>query len=268
MDLNYIFKNDRIRVLGDYLKPLIPVVDVADEIGDQNYRRYVGEAALPDDVVVLIAEDSAGRKQPIHVFTEEGVYRYLIRSNLPKALEYQRYVFGVLKELRTKGVAQFEARLSEHEHRERVQKNLINFLKDQNSSLMEATRMLEKAMHLLNERARLLARSANTPYKYEEGDDAGHLAERYIDHFVYRFKYYAPKKRSKTSNNVWRLPEDFDITAVDRKIIEDIHHKAAQLFRLKNEEVRNDEMWAFVRKQLDHCLVAHEKDFDDPDCDD
>ncbi len=268
MDLNYIFKNDRIRILGEYNAPLIPVVDVAAEIGDPNYHRYVTTVALPGDTRMHTVADRLGREQHVHVFTVNGVYRYLFRSNQPKAVEFQEYVTSILEELRTKGIAEFEGRITQLEHHKRVQANVVKFLQDQVSSMTDGMKILEKKADLLTEKTRLLARNANTPYKREDGEDSGHLAERYIDHFVYRFKFYAPKKRSRTCNNVWRLPEDFDINAVDRAIIDDINSKAAVLYRVKDEEKRNDDMWLYVRKQFDRFLVPHEKAHDDKDCDD
>ncbi len=100
MNLDFIFKNDKIRVFYEHDRPLISVADVAREIDDHHCREYVHLAAKPEDTKMYTDEDTLGIRRNIHVFTKRGLYRYLLRSSLPKAKEFQEHNLDILCNIR------------------------------------------------------------------------------------------------------------------------------------------------------------------------
>lgn len=98
-----IFLGKDIRVIGTVNDPLFNAADVADHIGDTNYRQSLKsytEAATPETGAYIhktVAVDRSGREQKVVYLTENGLYRYLLRSNKDKAIEFQVYVYRILK---------------------------------------------------------------------------------------------------------------------------------------------------------------------------
>lgn len=97
-----IFQSDGIRILGSVKKPLFCASDVAAHIGDINYRRTLKNyeiAATKETgkyIHMIPACDSIGRTQNTMYLSENGLYRYLLRSDLEKAVAFQVYVYDLL----------------------------------------------------------------------------------------------------------------------------------------------------------------------------
>jgi len=88
-----LFVKKNIRVLGDLENPLFICVDVARLINDvKNYIRTTEKYDTRYKTTISIYP----------VFTEKGLYKYLLSSRRPEAEEFQDYVFDLLKKVRIK----------------------------------------------------------------------------------------------------------------------------------------------------------------------
>jgi len=98
-----IFLGKDIRVIGTVKKPLFCAADVAKYIGDKRYQQAIKnyeDAATPETGPYVLKMDfktKSGAMVKMLFLTENGVYRYLLRSDFPKATEFQAYVYRVLQ---------------------------------------------------------------------------------------------------------------------------------------------------------------------------
>jgi len=97
-----IFLEKGLRVIGTVKEPLFYAVDVATYIGDISYRayltKYVKTLPNPDEYVRKIDDrNHGGIAKKMWFLTEKGLYRYLMRSNREKAVEFQEYVYDLLR---------------------------------------------------------------------------------------------------------------------------------------------------------------------------
>lgn len=107
-----VFYNKNIRTQGVAEEMLFCVRDVAAYIGDANYvralKKYKSDATeeTGEYLLTVPAYDSVGCVRNMMFFTENGLYRYLLRSNLKKAVEFQTYVYNLLKKERGRILAE------------------------------------------------------------------------------------------------------------------------------------------------------------------
>ena len=105
-----VFIDKKIRVIGTVKHPLFCGVDVGDHLGDHNYniklKAYVSSETTETGsyIVTKLVTDKMGRSRETLYLTENGLYRYLMRSNTTKAAEFQAYVYGVLQKERERVV--------------------------------------------------------------------------------------------------------------------------------------------------------------------
>jgi prophage antirepressor-like protein len=112
-----IFRSDGIRILGSVKRPGFCAKDIADHIGDTSYLRALKnyESAATEETGIYVytvpSYDTAGRPRDMVYLTEKGLYRYLLRSDLPKAMKFQSYVYDVLQAERERVVDSTELAL-------------------------------------------------------------------------------------------------------------------------------------------------------------
>jgi len=105
-----IFQADGIRILGTAKRPTFCAKDVAAYIGDANYvrtlRSYGADATEETGTYIctIATHDTSGRPCNMLYLTENGLYRYLLRSDLPKATKFQSYAYGILRSERERVV--------------------------------------------------------------------------------------------------------------------------------------------------------------------
>jgi prophage antirepressor-like protein len=104
-----LFCDTGVRIAGDVRRPLFCAADVAKKINDQNYRHVLSSYPERYKRIASVA-DARDCTHDMLMLTEQGLYRYLLRSKRPAAEEFQEWVFGVLTSMREQLVD--EARLA------------------------------------------------------------------------------------------------------------------------------------------------------------
>lgn len=126
-----IFLSPDIRMLGTPDDPLFLVPEIARKIGDTHYRRVVNNYS--DDFVTR-------RPPPCPlIFTEMGLYKYLLASKRVEAEPFQRWVYDQLKQLRKTMVTDAELKVKLAEDRASLAEDLANI------ALAEAKVLRKKA---------------------------------------------------------------------------------------------------------------------------
>jgi len=121
-----IFFHKDIRVVGTVKDPLFCASDVAGYLGDTHYitklKEYVTAESTDGETYIQTRamKDKMGRSKKMLLLTENGLYRYLLRSNAPKAVEFQSYTYKVLKAERDRVVdaAQLAVKISSNRYME------------------------------------------------------------------------------------------------------------------------------------------------------
>ncbi len=98
-----LFWDKQIRILGTVKEPYFCAADVAKYIKDANYTRNLKNYAVSATeqtgayIITIETKNARGRVDQMLYLTENGLYRYLMRSGLEKALEFQTYVYTIIK---------------------------------------------------------------------------------------------------------------------------------------------------------------------------
>lgn len=208
--LTPFFENDEISIYGTVENPLFKTRDVAIRIGDDNYRRYVMNDVNPGDVFKIPCVDSIDREQVTYAFTECGLYRYLMRSNLPGAEQFQTAVLKLLVSKRRELIDE--------------QKLLVRLAN-------QKIEQMEHEKSILNDERELLLENYNCDYFYGGESDANvTMVEHYIGCFIYDYKYRYFTESHDLDWKRYQVPDSFtkyDIEQADM----------AKMFILANENV-------------------------------
>jgi prophage antirepressor-like protein len=177
-----IFWDKHIRILGTVVDPLFCAKDIAAYIGDANYKRTLkgyelaATEATGAYICTIPASDAMGRPRNTLYLTEKGLYRYLLRSDLPKAIEFQSYVYDLLKA-----------------ERKRIIDSSLLALKIEKTRSAELQRAADRAvlekrmarsetddvMRVAND-ARIEVKKANAKLAYLEGQQRGGTSARIL----------------------------------------------------------------------------------------
>jgi prophage antirepressor-like protein len=175
-----IFQDDDIRILGSVKKPTFCAKDVAEYIGDENYRRtlkdYSTDATEETGAYIGTVRtfDADGRPRNMLYLTEKGLYRYLLRSDLPKAIKFQSYVYDILQAERERIVDSAILALKI----ERTQKAELQKQLDQSKAGHRASRIeLNDVMRAAND-ARAECKTANIQLRRLQTQQRGGTAAR------------------------------------------------------------------------------------------
>lgn len=239
LDLNKYFLNRDIHVTGSWQEPLFSALDVAKYIGDdENYLRVIKTQLRKDiDYIELTPE---GRSKTIYL-KERGLYRYLMHSNRPKAVEFQDHVCEIIHKLRVDGMAimkdritevAFEAKLREDRYKRAITQQMK--MEEELATEHERNDMLESGCHRVFER--------NSDHTHKD------MADHYIKLFIYEYKF-----RMREDNNPRNryLPLSFKFQDIPEDLLRGIRKEALEYFRGRND----DGMWSCVCEKLDKFLV-------------
>jgi prophage antirepressor-like protein len=180
--MTQIFWDKHIRILGTVTDPLFCAKDIAAHIGDVNYvrtlRGYKADAteATGAYICTIISLDARGLSRNTLYLTEKGLYRYLLRSDLPKAIEFQSYVYDLLKAERKRIIDSTLLALKI----ERTQKAELQTEKDR--AVLEkrmARSETDEVMRVAND-ARIEVKKANAKLAWLEGQQRGGANARII----------------------------------------------------------------------------------------
>jgi prophage antirepressor-like protein len=175
-----IFQDDGIRIMGSVKSPEFCAKDVAEYIGDANYVRTLksyGTDATEETgayICTALAPDTNGRQQSMLYLTEKGLYRYLLRSDLPGAIKFQSYVYDILQAERERVVDSVMLALKI----ERTQKAELQRQLDQSKASYRASRIeLSDAFRAAND-ARAECKTANIQLKRLQTQQRGGASAR------------------------------------------------------------------------------------------
>lgn len=115
MDIIRKFSNDsaelEVRILGDSERPLFVARDVAKVLDIKDINSTIRD--FDDEQKGMHIVHTPGGDQTINVLTEEGLYKLLFVSRKDAAKRFQKWVFNVIHELRTKGKYELEQKFIE-----------------------------------------------------------------------------------------------------------------------------------------------------------
>jgi prophage antirepressor-like protein len=102
----------QVRIAGTKQEPLFNASDIGTVLGYTKIRDVV--ANLPDNMKSSVTADAIGTLGgPDRLYiTEPGLYRLVMRSNKPVALQFQDWVFNVLKRLRLDGEVKLKEQIA------------------------------------------------------------------------------------------------------------------------------------------------------------
>ena len=102
-----VFENENfgeLEILMIEDKPHFPATDCATILGYSNPQKAVRDHCLEDGCTIRSAIDSMGRTQKKRYINEGNLYRLIIRSKLPAAVKFERWVFEeILPSIRQHG---------------------------------------------------------------------------------------------------------------------------------------------------------------------
>jgi prophage antirepressor-like protein len=116
-----------VKIYGTIKTPLFKIKDVAEtlKITDLNLRRQTDKYKEGRDYVIKKLNTISGL-QPTKLFTELGLTKVLMKSDMEIAYEYCRFAIVVMQQLRTEGVVTMDGALKQlekelaHERSERI----------------------------------------------------------------------------------------------------------------------------------------------------
>lgn len=90
-----------VLISGTVEHPLLRACDVGKVLGLRNVRSTISDYGSNEKVNIMMEHN--GAMKPIIFLTEHGLYRLLMRSNMPIAYRFQQWVYSVITEIRLNG---------------------------------------------------------------------------------------------------------------------------------------------------------------------
>jgi len=186
------FNASQLRVFGTFEKPMFLAKEVGEILGIKNYRDFV--STLDEDekggVEVL---DAASHRQKMTLISESALYRFIMRSNKPDAVIFQKWVCkDVLPSIRNKGLylskekeAELLRLLEECKEKERrlyeVNKELLSFKKSREQNeyvyIISNRYYAEQGIYKIGRTKNMKNRLSNHNTSHVHGDKLKVLAE-------------------------------------------------------------------------------------------
>jgi prophage antirepressor-like protein len=82
-----------IEILVDSNRPLFPATEVANKLGYSNPQKAIRDHCREDGCTNRSVIDSLGRSQQKKFINEGNLYRLIVKSQLPEAEKFERWVF-------------------------------------------------------------------------------------------------------------------------------------------------------------------------------
>lgn len=131
-----IFETHPIRILGTYTKPWFVAKDITNILGYSNTQQTIRTNVLETDRKTVqelgVLLDSTLQLQPhTTLINESGLYSLILRSNKPKAAQFQRWVTSeVLPSLRQSGEYKMEQKIKDLEEKHSQELDEVQCEKD------------------------------------------------------------------------------------------------------------------------------------------
>ena len=135
-----------LNIYGDLENPLFLAKDIAKAIGHSNITKMLEIVGRKDELTSGYVIDTLGRKQEMKLLTENQVYKILMRSDKPIAMEIQEGLYNFLKAWRKKEITVIPAK-------QRLLLNIIEANNDMSKALAinEYENIYVKPLELENE---------------------------------------------------------------------------------------------------------------------
>jgi prophage antirepressor-like protein len=240
LDLDKYFCNRDIHTVGTWENPLFNALDVAKYIDDShNYLRVVNTQLRRDRDYVMYEYN---KKEQIY-FTEFGLYKYLMRSNRPKAVEFADQVCEVIHRLRIDGKIELESRMTE------LQWQLREFYTRYQRAVESETAAHDK-LSWETERNNMLQAGYDRPYERKLDHTPKYMANHYINYFIYEYKF---RMRQEPNSKNRYLPTSFTIHDIPEETLMEIYKDANVCFKGRD----NEGMWESVVSRLEKYLTRN-----------
>jgi len=108
---NFSFQDKKIRVYGTVEEPLFLLKNVAEVFNLESIRSSVIDFDESEKILQDLKSNGGTQK---HAFlTEIGFYKFIMRSRKRKSIEFQKWLFTILRELRLKGFYKLDSHKDE-----------------------------------------------------------------------------------------------------------------------------------------------------------
>ena len=108
---NFSFQDKKIRVYGTVEEPLFLLKNVAEVFNIASINSSVIDFDESEKILQYLKSNGGIQK---HTFlTEIGFYKFIMRSRKRKSIEFQKWLFTILRELRLKGFYKLDSRKDE-----------------------------------------------------------------------------------------------------------------------------------------------------------
>lgn len=123
-----IWNNHGVRFVEHQNEWWAVAVDVTQALGLKQTTRALSH--LKDGVTTSKVIDTLGRMQNVNIINEKSIYRLAFKSRKKEAIEFQDWIFEIIKELRiSTGLEGFQMfRLLDKEHQKEAMQKLKNSL--------------------------------------------------------------------------------------------------------------------------------------------
>ncbi|PHD69326.1 phage repressor protein/antirepressor Ant [Bacillus toyonensis] len=131
-------------------KEFFPATDVATALGYSNPRDAVKKHCKEDGVAFCDVTDSLGRMQEKKFINEPNLYRLIVKSKLPQAEQFEKWVFEeVLPSIRKHGAYMTDQALEQAVTNPDFMIGLLTNLKEEKAKRVEAERTLLQQQSLV-----------------------------------------------------------------------------------------------------------------------
>lgn len=108
---NFSFQDKKIRVYGTVEKPLFLLKNVAEVFNIVSINSHIQD--FDESEKILQDLQTRGGIQKHTFLTEIGFYKFIMRSRKRKSIEFQKWLFTILRELRLKGFYKLDSHKDE-----------------------------------------------------------------------------------------------------------------------------------------------------------
>jgi prophage antirepressor-like protein len=153
------FKDQNIKIAGTTMEPLFHTADIADKINDKNVYRTIRGWDTEFVVKISYIADNV----QTNFFTEDGLYQYLMRSKLPGAQPFQKWVRDQLKIIRKRIVD--DLRLAAKQATEN-----LKLVSAELNAAMEDLKTTKEELAAVNNKLTVTNNRLNRALEYEAAD--------------------------------------------------------------------------------------------------
>lgn len=167
----YLYNGKTLRIFGTHEKPMFLAKNIGELLGITNYRNFV--ATLDEDEKGVEILDTPGGTQNLTTISESALYRFIMRSNKPDAVIFQKWVCKeVLPSIRKNGTYELKLKI---ENMEKQIKNLQYIEEEKKKRIRVSTRLVDLG-HIGQQEMRILLKE----YKTTNGQFVYYFSDRKI----------------------------------------------------------------------------------------